>query len=684
MVIIYIMPKRRSLRIAKKNKNNVVDINDHLGQVAIDKFNEMMGLMDYSAFYIEYIDSLKVGIRIENKFTNSLIDLFEMGYVFSNRFLLRLFGMITRYEYDYNRNDHSYIYKSYLFSTNPTHVRFMKIFFSKVVLLNRNIVRNKSAKYINKFIEYGYKFTQYQIKMLTNNCDGEIKYLDNGVLNESLIIYINILLSQNKKIDDNLFNSWINMVKESKELSFYYFEACYNNFGIKNNVNKDNCEILLTALFYNLLNNGNNNDLLINFITKNTKRYSYIDKLVFTHLYNDTLIDKFNNANMFGNGLEYLLHIVEKYNYVVNVEFLNKILLKTQYCDIHITNGEYGYIKQYVKIAKCKNNIGNVIINFGGDTFIEVNNGNYEGKVNVIDLFTVFNIVPDVNTLNISLKKGYVNVVDKLVNNWGIIVGDESLKESVRGKHLDMIEYVLKSGVVIGKDIVTLLFDGKEKNNIVHKRDGYDVRRKKRAFKWRISKIKQNKSLTLAQQNEKINSLKNSAPKDIIMDIMELLINYGLVVDLNIVGLLLSYNKCLERLDRFGILYDEDLYFVCYVNEYYPEEYMKKLNIDKNVLELRKLLKSNVSETKVIEYLKTHNIKLDGYTFEYGLLNNNKYIDTLMNKNYYIPKDNIMYKYSFCVWNNYYYAYSYNVDKYCEYIRDNNVTKDSMVALVNV
>lgn len=678
----------------RNNKKKVDIVNDHLGQVAIDKFNEVMTLFGHMTLVNEFVETLKVNPRIQNKFTNLLIDLFEMGYVFKNKFLHRLFYMIKRidygehdeyYSYD---NKEKYMYRCYLFSTNLTHIKFMKLFFSKVVLNNRDIVRNKNINYIDKLLEYNYKFTQIQIKSICGSKHknySKFGYEKTNFLSESIIVYVIMKVSLNEKIDDMIFGNWIELVKNSGELSFYYFESCYNNFIIKdkNNVNKDNCELLLVSLFYNLLNSGNNNDALFNFISKSSNRYDFIDALFIKYLYKDTLANIFNENDIFSSHLEHLFNIVNNNGYVVDIDFLNKLLLNSQWCDIHVKNNEYDHIRKYVVMKKCKGIIGgNIIINFGGDTFIDVCSGQYNGKINTVDLFTIFSIVPNVDTLNIALESGYVDVVMKLVENWGFIIRDECLGISIKSKNVKMIEYVLNCGVTIDSGIIEMLF-GANKNKFINK-NGYSMMNRKRMMNNKIRKIKRNRKLTAGQKKEKIKKINAYVPRDDIMNVVELLIKYGMNVDLSVVGLLLSYDKCLGNLERFGISYDEDLYFECYVNGCYPTEYMNKFIMGQDVLSMRTLLKRDVSGNKVKEFLKNNNMKLDNYAVEYGLIYGNKYVESLMNKIYYIPKDHMMYKKAFCVNNNYYYSYKYDVKKFRDYVKDNMVNKDMMVATISI
>jgi len=90
-----------------------------------------------------------------------------------------------------------------------------------------------------------------------------------------------------------------------------------------------------------------------------------------------------------------------------------------------------------------------------------------------------------------------------------------------------------------------------------------------------------------------------------------------LEINLNCIGLLLTVREHFKDLENYDIPYDEDLYYMCYINNYFPDEYNDKFNIDKNVLKMRRFMDNKLnSDDKIITFIKDNNIKLDNYMLD--------------------------------------------------------------------
>lgn len=109
----------------------------------------------------------------------------------------------------------------------------------------------------------------------------------------------------------------------------------------------------------------------------------------------------------------------------------------------------------------------------------------------------------------------------------------------------------------------------------------------------------------------------NSRNYDNGVDIVELLIKYGLVITEDYVKALMENDYYLNNLERFNIKYDENLYFTCFLNNEFPNEYMDKFTFDKKILELHKLCQTKCTVEKIQKYFSIHNISLDAYCLDY-------------------------------------------------------------------
>jgi hypothetical protein len=100
-------------------------------------------------------------------------------------------------------------------------------------------------------------------------------------------------------------------------------------------------------------------------------------------------------------------------------------------------------------------------------------------------------------------------------------------------------------------------------------------------------------------------------------DVFDLLVKYGLQITINELKTAFINNICIGELERFGIEYDENLYYLCHIHNFFPADYIKNFKIDKNVLALRLLCRTQVSISKIMSFTKKNNVKLDRYCMEH-------------------------------------------------------------------
>ncbi len=102
-----------------------------------------------------------------------------------------------------------------------------------------------------------------------------------------------------------------------------------------------------------------------------------------------------------------------------------------------------------------------------------------------------------------------------------------------------------------------------------------------------------------------------------INEILELLISYGLHINMEDLEKIMSKKLFVPNLERFNINYDEHLYFMCHKNRHFPEEYTKKFatNIDSNILKLRSMCNSYLN-AQFFGFMEINNLKLDNYCLE--------------------------------------------------------------------
>jgi hypothetical protein len=198
----------------------------------------------------------------------------------------------------------------------------------------------------------------------------------------------------------------------------------------------------------------------------------------------------------------------------------------------------------------------------------------------------------------------------------------------IKCKDLEIIKYVLSQKIDPDETTLKALVESCKRkkigNNMVRYRRNRKIRRNERIIKKK----------------------KVTVPK--VMVILNMLMGHGLKINLNCIGMLLSLNLYLPNLETYNIPYDEDLYFMCYVNEYFPDEYMSKFTIDKNILIMRDFVKNKLNTyTKFTKFIKDNNIVLDNYMLDKVFLMRyqlRKLHDTIFIYNNCIPSPITMYK----------------------------------------
>lgn len=215
-------------------------------------------------------------------------------------------------------------------------------------------------------------------------------------------------------------------------------------------------------------------------------------------------------------------------------------------------------------------------------------------NIDVHELYEMFNLIPTLNELNIACRMGYDDAGIYLMEKFNIIPEKETLDICVSSKNYNLIEKVLH--------------------------------------------------YKLTPDEETINKLKGDY-YGLIPKIVDLLLAHGLEINSSHLDFLISNEIIVNDLERFGIKYDDKLFFLCYLNDFYPEQYASKFELDNNLKKLYKICKTKrLKYEKLKEFLKTSNVKLNRYAFEYLIMINNDVASELMEDYNCIPSIITSYK----------------------------------------
>jgi hypothetical protein len=491
---------------------------------------------------------------------------------------------------------------------------------------NSDFGKNPALHYCLQILfESKYKFTPH---FVTSFCSSDNQYKNQQIeeqtyLNYNLIVYCILSLSNSVKIDQIFINNVLNLINTSEiQLNYVTIMLQSVNF-LTNAINNDDKIYFVTALLNKFSSNTNNSDIntVLKLVIKHNLKNDFILKII---LQNNVLNTQFINllcSNKILHKNMLLLFYAMTYNYVPTLDLINNLLEISETCKCN----------HLIFQDDCKKYIGDCKFKC-------------MKMVKIIDCLDLFNVIPSEKTLKIALNNGYIYTVKQLITKYNFMPNNDTLNEAAKSKNIDLIKIILS--YKIDPTELTLQCLVSETSTKIRRKLNKKYSRK---FK--------------RKRGEPV-------PESYIITIVRLLIANGLKINLNCISMLLSIYESLDNLEDYGIAYDEDLYFICHINDYFPIKYIEKFTIDKHILTMRQFTDHDLNtDTKIIDFIKTNNIKLDNYMLEHFMdyHNNGKLYSCIFNDNNCVPSLISMYK-------NY-----LNNNMLKKYIDDNNFTKDVML-----
>jgi hypothetical protein len=331
------------------------------------------------------------------------------------------------------------------------------------------------------------------------------------------------------------------------------------------------------------INNGNIEENDLNFINTLNQPIPYlilsdflsnINENIFTDQNNDNTIEtQFINNLILKSNIEpkiFKILIFKKCKYV---EFIRLILDK-----VKPTNEFVDYMINSKIITKNIDLLKYLEVN------LELLNKLLNININILDLYEYYNIEFDISTFYIICKLGNLEILNNYIFKYNIIPDKICLDNSLKSLNVGVISKILSYKII--PDIISL-------------------------------------KILLSNQKKLINQSK----------IIELLINFGLSIDLVNLELIISYKSYLDNLEKFNIKYDEELYFICFKYRFFPESYQEKFkgNIDNNILILRNMcLTKQMRVDKILLFLENKNIKFDRYCLDNAYIAQNNRLTALL------------------------------------------------------
>jgi hypothetical protein len=215
-----------------------------------------------------------------------------------------------------------------------------------------------------------------------------------------------------------------------------------------------------------------------------------------------------------------------------------------------------------------------------------------KSEIQVHELYKMFNLQPTLNELHIACNKNSKISAFYLMDEFNIIPEKETLDICVSQLNYELVEKVLHYKLTPDEDT--------------------------------LNKIKGNYS-------------------DICPKIIDLLLAHGLVINNSHMNFLMENKIIVYDLERFDIKYDNKLHFLCYLYDFFPDQYVVKMPTDNNLEKLYKLCRSKrLCYSKLKDCIKI--IGLNKYALEYLIIHNAEVARELMKEFNCEPSIITMYK----------------------------------------
>ncbi len=493
-------------------------------------------LLEYGSLYKEFNNLI-----IPNVLIPALVEAVNTNYRFTTKQIYNFIEQATK-------NNNNGMDNIFLKSNDNEHIKIIKYVFANYYIDNDQLsyLCCLNLTCIDYLFERQYNFS--------NKCHSTLlahEYKFFGIehyktvhTNVIFIAYLSIMYNNHNVLEKCI--KLINLDTESFNNEYVYLifdlmninsKLMQNEFKILLNAICSKCDFvdMYTLLFEKKIMMDTNNELLFDYIFD---KFGHDDKLIKYILQYDENDKCF--LKILSNGFK------------LTTEYINLRLQQTE--TLSITN-----FKKY-KIPKLDENM----------------------EYDLVILFEIFKLQPNLNTLNIACEMDYIDTVNVLIKDHNLIPQKETLDKSIMSGNIKLITTILNYKLT--PDDVTFYMMEKQYYS---------------------------------------------------QEIIELLISYGLEIKFEHIEYLLFRGTHLRNLDRFGIKYDEKLYFACFVNNNFPAEYV---GINPTRLKLYKLCcDKKLKYGTLMEFLKNNNIGFDKYAFHNIIMHNYDLGTLIMKKHNFAP-----------------------------------------------
>ncbi len=583
-----------------------------------------------------------------------VLTLHEQNTVFTQTHIKNLIRKLLQYEHTIKflnapKNNEQKNCIKILFTQIITDQKDIHTIISHYYFVN-NVIRNDCNFLANVLFQRDELLTRNILNSIIN-----INYVMEcmpTILSPNIILQI-IAHLQNTKTYDIYCSQIIKLIQNANELPQTYITILFEYINVYNNNYSRGINIkqsYVCLLFEELLKKIDNFDKTIFF---NTIINSGID---------DDTINKCIIHNV-GYNDDYVKYVLSKCGmlllfdliiagYVPTADSINMLLKKHHDKSVLIEDidEKYKYINDDIMkwlqriLVLPEKHVPTVAVRRGMKPV--ANKKPESSKIDIFELFELFNLKPNIDTMDILIDAKYFSTLNAIFTRKHVPIDKILLDKIIRTCDIDLIKKILEYKIAPDDETFRIFINSNKESIYSSGKDFYF--------------------------------------RDIINTILivELFIRYGLQIKIHHVVELLSIHKPLEKLERFDILYDENLYFLCYVYEHFPQEYMEKFTIDSNVLQIRKINeKRTKNPIKMMEFIKTNNLKIDKYIVS-AIFSNDLPLSTELITKYNILPDLLTMYRSTPQYAQLEYTNKFEICN--KIIEKNNITKDFMLEYYDI
>lgn len=408
-------------------------------------------------------------------------------------------------------------------------------------------------EWVDTLVERNYSFTQEQKQLLVDNKYDATKLFGNAVSVDDIKKSISSLIISKSTTLENVSKILDKYVDKIPDDILDYTISIYK---YNDNYYYDTSLDMLHKLIDLLIAKGCSMQSSVNdVLVKNEITCTFLFYKLFECglVPNTTLKTYLSKRN---KSLEVFIYL-NKFGIKYTVDDLNQILCHSEYLKGINTKGQYNNL--VIDTTKLQQ----FLLSAGYDKTMIESSLTHDHYLNIYKFMLRLGVIPNMQTLEMACDKAHAQTFIDLTKNYKFQPTKKMLDVSLKTHNLELISNILCYKIIPDSDSVRALL-----------------------YCWSH-------------------------------EVFELLVKFGLELTFDDLKQLISRQIEIPNLERFDIPYDESLYYICYLHNFFPMHYDDKFTIDKKTLNLRQMCRN--SKTTLDEFIvASSGTKIDKYCYDHA------------------------------------------------------------------